>query len=83
MKLIVTLTHLTTFQDCNVTLRQGERREKGGGGGDGREEGEGGKVKKEGGKKEGVNVFMLSKKSASLNTGCMPTMHSRWLSDLN
>ena len=39
---------------------------------------------KEGGrKKEGVNVFMLSKKSASLNTGCMPTMHSRWLSDLN
>lgn len=76
MKLIVTLTHLTTFQDCNVTLRQGERREKGGGG-DGREEGEGGKVKKEGGKKEGVNVFMLSKKSASLNTGCMPTMHTR------
>ena len=76
MKLIVTLTHLTTFQDCNVTLRQGERREKGGGGG-GREEGEGGKVKKEGGKKEGVNVFMLSKKSASLNTGCMPTMHTR------
>lgn len=54
-----------------------------GGGGCGREEGEGGKVKKEGGKKEGVNVFMLSKKSASLNTGCMPTMHSRWLSDLN
>lgn len=47
------------------------------GGGDGREEGEGGKVKKEGGKKEGVNVFMLSKKSASLNTGCMPTMHTR------
>lgn len=46
-------------------------------GGDGREEGEGGKVKKEGGKKEGVNVFMLSKKSASLNTGCMPTMHTR------
>ena len=77
MKLIVTLTHLTTFQDCNVTLRQGERREKGGGGGGGREEGEGGKVKKEGGKKEGVNVFMLSKKSASLNTGCMPTMHTR------
>ena len=37
----------------------------------------GGKVKKEGGKKEGVNVFMLSKKSASLNTGCMPTMHTR------
>ena len=56
------------------------------GGGGGREEVErwgGGKVKKEGGKKEGVNVFMLSKKSASLNTGCMPTMHSRWLSDLN
>ena len=78
MKLIVTLTHLTTFQDCNVTLRQGERREKGGGGGGvGREEEEGGKVKKEGGKKEGVNVFMLSKKSASLNTGCMPTMHTR------
>lgn len=76
MKLIVTLTHLTTFQDCNVTLRQGERRQKGGGGG-GREEGEGGKVKKAGGKKEGVNVFMLSKKSASLNTGCMPTMHTR------
>ena len=48
-----------------------------GGGGGGREEGGGGKVKKEGGKKEGVNVFMLSKKSASLNTGCMPTMHTR------
>ena len=62
MKLIVTLTHLTTFQDCNVTLQQGERREKGGGGGGGREEGEAGKVKKEGGKKEGVNVLMLSKK---------------------
>ena len=78
MKLIVTLTHLTTFQDCNVTLRQGERREKGGGGGGGgREEGEAGKVKKEGGKKEGVNVLMLSEKSASLNTGCMPTMHTR------
>ena len=78
MKLIVTLTHLTTFQDCNVTLRQGERREKGEGGGAGREEGEGGgEVKKEGGKKEGINVFMLSKKSASLNTGCMPTMHTR------
>ena len=79
MKLIVTLTHLTTFQDCNVTLRQGERREKGGGGGGGggRVGGGGGKVKKAGGKKEGVNVFMLSKKSASLNTGCMPTMHTR------
>ena len=47
------------------------------GGGGGREEGEGGKVKKEGGEKEGVNVLMLSKKSASLNTGCMPTMHTR------
>ena len=33
-----------------------------GGGGGGREEGEAGKVKKEGGKKEGVNVLMLSKK---------------------
>ena len=38
---------------------------------------EGGEIKKEGGKKEGVNVFMLSKKSASLNTGCMPTMQTR------
>lgn len=46
--------------------------------GGGREEVERGReVKKEGGKKEGVNVFMLSKKSASLNTGCMPTMHTR------
>ena len=47
------------------------------GGGGGREEGGGGEIKKEGGKKEGVNVFMLSKKSASLNTGCMPTMQTR------
>lgn len=60
------------------------RKKKGGVEGGGREEVERGReVKKEGGKKEGVNVFMLSKKSASLNTGCMPTMHSRWLSDLN
>ena len=54
------------------------RKKKGGGEGGGREEVERGReVKKEGGKKEGVNVFMLSKKSASLNTGCMPTMHTR------
>lgn len=77
MKLIVTLTHLTTFQDCNVTLRQGERREKGGGGGGAEEKRERGESKEGGRKKEGVNVFMLSKKSASLNTGCMPTMHTR------
>ena len=55
------------------------RKKKGGGEGGGREEVERGReVKKEGGKKEGVN-----KKSASFNTRCMPTMHSRWLSDLN
>ena len=58
--------------------KEKEGRKVGGGGGGGwKRRGRGGKVKKEGGKKEGVNVFMLSKKSASLNTGCMPTMHTR------
>ena len=57
--------------------KEKEGRKVGGGGGVEEKRERGGKVKKEGGKKEGVNVFMLSKKSASLNTGCMPTMHTR------
>lgn len=48
-----------------------------GGGGGVEEKRERGESKEGGRKKEGVNVFMLSKKSASLNTGCMPTMHTR------
>ena len=54
--------------------KEKEGRKVGGGVEEKRERGE----SKEGGrKKEGVNVFMLSKKGASLNTGCMPTMHTR------
>ena len=55
--------------------KEKEGRKVGGGGVE--EKRERGESKEGGRKKEGVNVFMLSKKGASLNTGCMPTMHTR------